>query len=86
MLRKKGAYINPKLITWEGTFRANFHGADIPFGSSVRANTVLKIGNVYRQGGKYYPQGFVKEYKITKDNFPAKSFLDGLETYPSTGN
>ena len=67
-------------------FRTNFHGADIPFGSSVRANTVLKIGNVYRQGEKYYPQVFVKEYKITKDNFPAKSFLDGLETYPSTGN
>ena len=47
---KNDAYINPKLITWEGTFRTNFHGADIPFGRSVRANTVLKIRNVYRQG------------------------------------
>ena len=50
---KNNAYINPELITWDGTFRANFHEADIRFGSSVRANTVLKIGNVYRQGGKY---------------------------------
>ena len=63
---KNDAYINPKLITWEGTFRTNFHGADISFGRSVRANTVLKIGNVYRQGGKYYPQVFVKECKIMK--------------------
>ena len=50
---KNDVYINPKLITWEGTFRTNFHGADIPF-------SVLKIGNVYRQSGKYYPQVFLK--------------------------
>ena len=75
---KNDVYINPKLITWEGTFRTNFHGADIPFSRSVRANTVLKIGNVYRQGGKCYPQIFAKECNITKDNFPAKSFLDGF--------
>ena len=62
------------------------HGADIPFSRGVRANTVLKIGNVYRQEGKYYPQIFVKECKITKDNFPAKSFLDGFQTYPSSEN
>ena len=60
-------------------FKINFHGADIPFSRSVRAHTVLKIGNVYRQGRKYYPQIFVKECKITKDNFPAKSFLDGFQ-------
>ena len=83
---KNDAYINPKLITWEGTFGTNFHGADIPSGRSVRANTVLKIGNVYRQGGKYYSQVYVKECKITKDNFPAKSFLDGFETYPLSEN
>ena len=83
---KNDVYINPKLTKWEGTFRTNFYGADIPFSRSVRANTVLKIGNVYRQGGKYYPQIFVKECKITKDNFPAKSFLDGFQTYPSSEN
>ena len=33
-------------------FKINFHGADIPFSRSVRAHTVLKIGNVYRQGRK----------------------------------
>ena len=83
---KNNAYINPKLITWDGTFRSSFHSADMRFGSSVRANTVLKIRNVYRQGGKYYLQVFVKECKITKDNFPAKSFLDGFKTFPSIEN
>ena len=83
---KNDAYINPKLITREGTFRTNFHGSDIPFGSSERANTVLKIGNFYRQRGTYYPQVFVRECKITKDNFPAKSFLDGFQTHPSREN
>ena len=66
------------------TFTTNFHGAYKPFSRSVRANTVLKIGTVYRQSGKYYSQIFVKECKITKDNFLAKSFLDGFETYPSS--
>ena len=83
---KNNAYINPKLITWDGTFRSSFHSADMRFGSSVRANTVLKIRNVYRQGGKYYLQVFVKECKITKDNFPAKSLLDGFKTFPSIEN
>ena len=31
---KNDAYISPKLITGEGTFRTNFHGADISFGST----------------------------------------------------
>ena len=71
---EKLCFINPKLITREGTFRTDFHGADIPFSRNARANAVLKIGNVYRQGGKYYPQIFLKECKITKYNFPAESF------------
>ena len=83
---KNDAYINSKRITWGGSFRTNFHGADIPFSRSVRANTVLKIRNVYRRGGKHYPQIFVKECKITKDNFPSKSFLDGFKIYPSIKN
>ena len=57
---EKLCFINPKLITREGTFRTDFHGADIPFSRNARANAVLKIGNVYRQGGKYYPQTFLK--------------------------
>ena len=79
---KNDAYINSKRITWGGSFRTNFHGADIPFSRSVRANTVLKIRNVYRRGGTHYPQIFVKECKITKDNFPSKSFFRWLQDIP----
>ena len=63
---KTDAYTNPKLIKLKGNFRTNVHGADIQFGSSVRANTVLKIGKVYRQDGKYCPQVFVKRIKDHK--------------------
>ena len=58
---RKYTYINPKLITWGGQFKTNFHGVDIPFSSCVN---VLKIANIYKQGGKYYPQVFVKECKF----------------------
>ena len=57
-----------------GQLKTNFHGAD----SFVKATTVLKIGNIYKQGGKYYPQVFVKECKIVENRGSAKSFLDGL--------
>ena len=30
---RKYTYINPKLTTWGGQFKTNFHGADIPFSS-----------------------------------------------------
>ena len=45
---------------------------------------MLKIEKLHRQGEKYYSQVFVKECKITKGNLPAKSFLDGSETCPSS--
>ena len=79
---RKDTYINPKLITWGGQFKTNFHGADIPFSSCVKATTVLKIANIFKQGGKYYPQIFVKECKIVENRGSAKSFLDGFETCP----
>ena len=69
---RKDAYINPQLTTWGGQFKTNFHRADI-----------LKIANIYKQGGKYYPQLFVKECKIIENRGSAKPFLDGFETCPS---
>ena len=36
----------------------------------------------FKQGGKYYPQIFVKECKIVENRGSAKSFLDGFETCP----
>ena len=75
---RKDAYINVIFITWRGQFKTNFHGAD----SFVKATTVLKIGNIYKKGGKYYPQVFVKECKIVENRGSAKSFLDGFETCP----
>ena len=51
---RKEVYINPKFITWGGQFKTDFHGADIPFSSSVKSTTVLTIANIYKRGGKYY--------------------------------
>ena len=79
---KNDAYINPKLITWNDEFKTNFHGAEIPFNCSVSATAILKIGSVYMQGGKYYPQVFVKECQIVKKSTLAKSFLVGFEASP----
>ena len=45
--------INPKHITWKGKFETYFHGVDIPFNNVFEAITILKIGNVYKQGRKY---------------------------------
>ena len=42
------------------------------------AITILKIENVYKKGRKYYPQAFVKEFKIRELNTSVKLFLDGL--------
>ena len=67
---RKDAYINVIFITWGGQFKTNFHGAD----SFVKATTVLKIGNIYKQGGKYYPQVFVKECKIVEKMAPQNHF------------
>ena len=72
----------PKLITWVGQFKINFHGADILFSSCVKASTVLKIASIYKQCGKYYPQVFIKECKIVENMGSAKSFLEGFETCP----
>ena len=71
---KNDAYINTKFTTQEGNCKTNFHGAEIPFNCGVKATTILKIGNVYKQGQKYYLQVFVKEYKISELNTFAKSF------------
>ena len=79
---EKGAYINPKLITQGGQFKTNFHGVDIPFDSCVKATTVLNIANIYKQGGKYSLQVFVKECKIVENTGSAKSFLDDFEACP----
>ena len=46
---KNDAYINQKLTTREGKFEANFYRAVIPFNYSVKATTILKIRNVYKQ-------------------------------------
>ena len=67
---RKDAYINVIFITWGGQFKTNFHGAD----SFVKATTVLKIGNIYKQGGKCYPQVFVKECKIVEKRAPQNHF------------
>ena len=77
---RKDAYINPKLTTWGGQFKTNFHGANILFSSCVKATTVLKIANIYKQNGGYYPQVFVKECKIVENRGSAKSFLDDFVT------
>ena len=79
---RKDTSFNQKLVTWGGPFKTNFHGADIPFTSCVEATTVLKIANIYKQGGKYYLQVFVKECKIVENRGFAKSFLDRFETCP----
>ena len=69
--------INSKLTTWERKFETTFHGGDIPFNYCSEATTILKGGNVYKKGRKYYPHVFVKELKVTELNTSAKLSLDG---------
>ena len=71
------------VITWGGQFKTNFRGVDILFSSCVKATTVLKIANIYKQNGGYHPQVFVKEFKIVENRSSAKSFLDDFEASPS---
>lgn len=40
---KNDAYINPKLTTWEGKFKTNFHGVEIPFNYGIDRKLLLKI-------------------------------------------
>ena len=64
------------------TVQNQFSWGSVPFSSCVKATTVQKIANIYKQGGKYYPQVFVKECKIVENRGSAKSFLDDFETCP----
>ena len=46
---------------------------------------MLKIGNMYRQDGKY--RKFLSKYERSqKTTFSDNSFLDGFKTFPSSEN
>ena len=83
---RKDAYINPKLTTWRWQFKTNFHGIDILFGSCVKAATVLKIANIYKEDGKNQLHVFVKKFKIVEGRGSAKSFLNDFEACPLLEN
>ena len=65
---KNDAFIKPKLITWEGNLRTNFHGAVIPFCSSVRLLSMESITRTFLS----------KNVRSQIDKFPAKSFWMAL--------
>ena len=43
---KNDAFINQKLISWEGNVKINVHGADISFNYGDQKSIILKISNV----------------------------------------
>ena len=61
---KNDAFINQKLISWEGNVKINVHGADISFNYGDQKSIILKIWNVckaenirllsYRKGKPYH--------------------------------
>ena len=62
--------MNAKFLTWEDEIKTNFHGANI------YATCILKIGNIYKQADKYYPQVYIKECKFTTPDKVQISYLD----------
>ena len=77
-----GAYVNAKLITWDGQNRTGFQGTspnpeDIGF---CNATGILKIGSVYRQGSNYHLQVFLKECKYQERDVIFNSLLSDDET------
>ena len=51
-------------------------GADILFGSTIKATIILNFGNISKYSGKYDPHVFMKVYKFTEHNGSAKRVLD----------
>ena len=77
-----GAYINPKLITWDGEIRTRFRGNHPGFIEEIGAcyvSGVLKVGSVYRQGSNYHLQVFLKECKYKKRDTNFESLLSDDE-------
>ena len=77
-----GAYINPKLITWDGEIRTMFRGNHPGFIEEIGAcyvSGVLKVGSVYRQGSNYHLQVFLKECKYKKRDTNFESLLSDDE-------
>ena len=72
-----GAYMNAKLITWDGQIRTGFQGTslnpeEIGF---CNATGILKIASVYRQGSNYHLQVFLKECRYKERDVIFKSLL-----------
>ena len=77
-----GAYVNAKLITWDGQNRTGFQGtSQNPEDIGVcNATGILKIGSVYRQGSNYHLQVFLKECKYQERDVIFKSLLSDDES------
>ena len=73
-----GSFVNAKLLTWEDEIKTNFHGKEIPLYTNIYATCVLKIGNIYKQADKYYPQVYIKECKFTTPDKTQISYLDNI--------
>ena len=77
-----GAYMNAKLITWDGQIRTGFQGTslnpeEIGF---CNATGILKIASVYRQGSNYHLQVFLKECRYKERDVIFKSLLSDDES------
>ena len=58
---KNDAFINQKLISWEGNVKINVHGADISFNYGDQKSIILKISNVCKAEISVY-------FRIEKEN------------------
>ena len=81
------AYVNAKLITWDGQNRTGFRGTsqnpeDIGF---CNATGILKIASVYRQGSNCYLQVFLKECKYQERDVIFKSLLSSDDESDDSG-
>ena len=50
---KKGKYINSKLNMYGDKIAVSYHGKEVPYAMYCKVTAILRIGNVYNQGGNY---------------------------------
>ena len=59
----KGKYINSKLNMYGDKIAVSYHGKEVPYNIYCKATAILRIANVYNQGGNYWAQVYLDECK-----------------------